>query len=139
MANPKILNGRIVMKHDTAGNWALATNFRPLPGELIIYEPDEAHPYPRLKVGVAEDPNATPIVGKLVSELPFVDEHTEAISIKEINEICGIIVLDPETDLTDFGYTDNGNGTYTLTSWKGTLNGEPSTELVIPNFKEIII
>lgn len=80
MANPKILNGRIVMKHDTAGNWALATNFRPLPGELIIYEPDETHPYPRFKVGVAEDPNANPVVGKLISELPFADEHLSIVN-----------------------------------------------------------
>lgn len=139
MANPKVFNGRIAMKHDTAEHWGQATNFRPLPGELIIYDPDETHPYPRIRVGVAEDPNANPIIGKLLPELPFVDEHTEAISIKEINKMCGIIVLEPETDLADFEYTDNGDGTYALTDWKGTLKGESSTELVIPNFKEIII
>ena len=93
MANPKVFNGRIVMKHDTEGNWNLATNFRPLPGELIIYEPDEVHPYPRLKVGVAEDPNANPVVGKLVSELPFADEHTETISVEEIDAICGATIV----------------------------------------------
>lgn len=139
MANHKVFNGRIAMKHDTAEHWGQATNFRPLPGELIIYDPDETHPYPRIRVGVAEDPNANPIIGKLLPELPFVDEHTEAISIEEIEEMCGIGGPDPSIDLIDFEYTDNGNGTYTLTGWKGTLNGEPSTELVIPNFKEIII
>lgn len=39
--------------------------------------------------------------------------------------------------LVDFEYTDNGDGTYTLTDWKGTLNGEASTEIVIPDHKNI--
>ena len=137
MANPKVFNGRIVMKHDTEGNWDLATNFRPLPGELIIYEPDETHPYPRIRVGVAEDLNANPVVGKLLSELPFADEHMEAISIEEIEEMCGIPNL--AKVLVDFEYVVNEDGTHTLTGWKGTLNGESSTELVIPNLKEIIV
>ena len=41
--------------------------------------------------------------------------------------------------LIDFEYTDNGDGTYTLTSWKGTYNGEPSTEMIIPNYSCIIV
>ena len=41
--------------------------------------------------------------------------------------------------LIDFEYTDNGDGTYTLTAWKGTKNGVPSTELVIPNMASIIL
>ena len=39
----------------------------------------------------------------------------------------------------DFVYTDNGNGTYTITDWKGTLNGQPSTEIVVPNNRQIIV
>ena len=35
--------------------------------------------------------------------------------------------------LQDFEYTKNGNGTYTLTAWKGTTNGEPGTEILIPS------
>lgn len=41
--------------------------------------------------------------------------------------------------LIDFEYTKNNDGTYTLTAWKGTLNGEPSTELVIPDDPRIIL
>ena len=44
-----------------------------------------------------------------------------------------------EYSLVDFTFTDNGNNTYTLTGWKGTLNGVRSTELVIPNSSEIIL
>lgn len=35
--------------------------------------------------------------------------------------------------LSDFEYTEETDGTYTLTGWKGTLNGEPSTEIIIPD------
>ena len=47
--------------------------------------------------------------------------------------------FDPAIRLIDFEYTDNGNGTYTITGWKGTKNGEASTEMVIPNNSKIIL
>ena len=37
-----------------------------------------------------------------------------------------------ESLLIDFEYTNNGDNSFTLTKWKQTLNGEPSTELVTP-------
>lgn len=60
----KNMNARIIQKHDTATNWAAATNFIPKQGELIVYEVDETTPYPRFKVG-----NGT----ANVSALPFSD------------------------------------------------------------------
>lgn len=59
----KIFKGRIQNKHDTEANWSVATNFKPLAGELIIYDEDNAHSTPRFKVG---DGNTS------VTELPFV-------------------------------------------------------------------
>lgn len=47
--------------------------------------------------------------------------------------------FDPSVQLIDFNYTANSNGTYTLTSWKGTYNGEASTEIIIPNNGLIIV
>jgi len=47
--------------------------------------------------------------------------------------------FDAETILVDFEYTDNGDGTYTLTGWKGTYNGEASTEMIIPDYACIIV
>ena len=41
--------------------------------------------------------------------------------------------------LQDFEYTNNGNGTYTLTAWKGTYNGVASTECIIPDDSRIIL
>lgn len=37
MAN-KTYQGRIVQKHDSSANWAKATNFIPLKGEIIVYD-----------------------------------------------------------------------------------------------------
>ena len=42
-------------------------------------------------------------------------------------------------DLTDYEYTANDDGTYTITSWNGTNNGEPSTEIIIPNDSNVCI
>lgn len=36
MAN-KVINSRVVMKHDISTNWEQATNFTPLAGEIIVY------------------------------------------------------------------------------------------------------
>jgi hypothetical protein len=47
--------------------------------------------------------------------------------------------FDYETALVDFNYTVNSDGTITLGWWKQTLNGEPSTEMIIPNNGLIII
>lgn len=47
----KILNARISQKHDTAVNWDKATNFVPMAGEVIIYDPDTTNTLPRIKIG----------------------------------------------------------------------------------------
>ena len=56
------LKTRVINKHDTEANWSQATNFIPLDGEIIVYEADSTHDYPRFKVG-----NGT----SNVSQLPF--------------------------------------------------------------------
>lgn len=61
---------RIIQKHDTEANWNKAVDFIPFAGELIVYDPDDNHPYPRFKFGdgVIVDGN---VVGTPVTELPF--------------------------------------------------------------------
>lgn len=44
-----------------------------------------------------------------------------------------------EMALVDFEYTTNNDGTYTLTAWKRTLNGEPSTRMLVPNSELVIV
>lgn len=41
--------------------------------------------------------------------------------------------LDPDAILQDFDYVTNEDGTYTITGWKGTTNGMPGTECIVPN------
>jgi hypothetical protein len=41
--------------------------------------------------------------------------------------------------LIDFNYTANEDGTFTLNSWKGTYNGEPSTKIIVPDSELIIV
>lgn len=55
--------GRSQQKRATEANWRKATKFIPLPGEIIIYDVDENHETPRLKVGDGIT---------LVNALPFV-------------------------------------------------------------------
>ena len=61
---------RIKLKSDTEENWRLIeSTFRPLPGELIIYSPDNDHrDYSRVKIG-NEQRDA-------LRDLPFIDAGT---------------------------------------------------------------
>ena len=47
----KNINARFQNKHDVEVSWLNLTNFIPLQGEFIIYDPDENYSYPRVKVG----------------------------------------------------------------------------------------
>lgn len=68
MAETKL---RIKLKHDTEANWIKATTFKPLEGELIIYDVDSAHSAPRFKIGDGV---------KVVGDLPFVDKSFAKLS-----------------------------------------------------------
>lgn len=61
----------------------------------------------------------------------------------ELTEIiCNGLCVWPDFDtslLQDFEYTDNGNGTYTITAWKGTCNGAASTDCILPDSHRVII
>lgn len=54
----KIYQSRVIQKHDTSANWAKATNFVPLKGEIIVY--DDLN---KIKIGNG---------GTVVNDLPFV-------------------------------------------------------------------
>ncbi len=61
MAENKIKT-RIQLKHDTEAHWEQATNFKPLLGELIIYDKDDSYSYERFKIGDGVT---------LINDLPF--------------------------------------------------------------------
>lgn len=47
----KTIKTRIINKHATESDWKKATNFTPMKGELIIYDPDATYSYSRFKIG----------------------------------------------------------------------------------------
>ena len=65
--------------------------------------------------------------------------YIDAGLIYTVNVPVTVNDFDPAVVLVDFEYTTNDDGTYTLTGWKGTHNGEASTEMIIPNNGLIII
>lgn len=71
----KTLNARVRLKHDSEANWDLATNFTPMAGELIIYDPDATHSEARFKCGDGTTK---------LANLPFLFEKT---NIKVENSI----------------------------------------------------
>ena len=107
----KNLKTRIQNKHDTEANWAKATTFKPLAGELIIYDKDSNNAKPRFKVG---DGTTT------VTNLPFV-------------------AIDYDSRITSLESTVNGLGTaaqkdvgFFATAAQGTKadNAVPNTRKV---------
>ncbi len=73
MTDAIIINGRFKNKHDTEENWNKATNFAPLAGETIVYDPDSAHPYPRYKTGIW-DGKSEKTSDMLIMNLPFANQ-----------------------------------------------------------------
>lgn len=74
-----------------------------------------------------------------------VDKADFSIYYDQVSIIEDIIQLEvepfnPEEILIDFYYIDNGDGTYTITEWKHTLNGVYSeNDMIVPNFTNINI
>ena len=84
---------RIQNKHDVEANWDLAVNFRPLPGEIIVYDPDENHSYSRFKVGkkISSSEN------ELLSNLPFVTDKIAANDSTPSEEELLSLTVGPKT------------------------------------------
>ena len=73
----KTIQGRIQHKHDIQSNWDQAANFQPLAGELIIYDPDDNHTVPRVKIG---DGLSKVVDADKDKELPFITDSTLTVS-----------------------------------------------------------
>lgn len=82
----KIFQTRIQLKHDTETNWDKATNFKPKDGEVVIYDVDNTHTLPRLKIG----DNVTTI-----KNLPFVGTMTTEEKLK-LAKLPTIIISETE-------------------------------------------
>lgn len=90
MAN-KTYQGRIVQKHDSSVNWAKATNFIPLKGEIIIY--DDLN---KIKIGdgttkvndldFINDNDALAIIAKTGNYNDLKDKPTIPTKISDLND-----------------------------------------------------
>lgn len=74
------------------------------------------------------------IIESSVHEIRYVDNFGNTF-VAEIP----ITTRTLEFALQDFEYTTNDDGTYTIISWKGTLNGETSSEMIFPNSSLVIV
>lgn len=82
--------------------------------------------------------NSLPIFTELI--LKSSTEGSEKkfkITIDDDGNLAVTEIVDHVVLLKDFTYTENEDGTYTITDWKGTLNGEASTECIIPEHELI--
>lgn len=90
----KNINTRIVHKHDTETNWNLATNFIPKQGEIIVYDIDDTHSYPRIKIGDGVTN---------VNDLPFAIDaknETYVVTVSSIDGVAYTATVPGITELT---------------------------------------
>ena len=74
--------------HDIEANWNNKKSFVPAAGEIIIYNPDSTHPYPRLKIGDGS---------KSVPNLPFFSEAELNALRSDVNTNTVNVALAGET------------------------------------------
>ena len=115
-----------------------------MPTKTEYYSTEHFDPAGMVITATAEDGTTKEITDYTYSTEALTEGQTSIeISYTEANTTYTVsipIIVKPFTDvLVDFEYTNNGDGTYTITGWKGTYNGEPSTEMIIPNYENIIV
>ena len=103
----KIINSRTQQKHDTQVNWDKAINFIPKAGEIIVYDEDATHSYPRIKIGdgksfLADLEFLVNIDVTLTKSSAAADAKTVGDAITNLNEIIeafdNIIAVDENND-----------------------------------------
>lgn len=118
----KTINTRIQTKIDTEANWAKAANFKPLKGEVIIYDKDASHTEYRYKIGDGKT---------LVNALPFSKEPIATSSVAGLvksattgttaNRDYNVEVKTDGTMKVNVPWTDN-NSHYTTGAYVGATN-----------------
>lgn len=99
----KNMKARFSQKHDIEANWEKASNFYPLEGEIIIYDPDDRYPFPRFKVGLWNGIEADKKDWMQVSALPF------ASHLKNVEYNVETQVLTVDGDLVVNGDIEGNN------------------------------
>ena len=101
----KKIKARLQQKHDTSANWALATNFKPKAGELIIYDDLK-----KMKVGDGET---------LVNNLPFLSADVS----QDLNNYVNLAGNQTISGIKTFNAPTDVSGKETITTKFKTSNG----------------
>ena len=137
------INGNIYMLQMQNGKLvsfsiALSIQITVPPAKSVYSEGEEFDPTGMVISAICQDGSTREIINYTYSE----DNRTITIIYREWKSIhtatLEIIRASIKDLLIDFDYTTN-DGTYTIINWKGTLNGQPSTEMVIPDNENIIL
>ena len=113
-----------------------------MPDKLSYMQGQKFDPTGMVVTAVAYDGGAREITNYTYSDDYFMDIATNVefeISYNEGGNVfkayvtINVTEFNPAVELVDFAYTTNSDGTYTLTGWNGTTNGEPGTELIVPD------
>lgn len=87
----KILNTRIINKHETEENW-LKSSFIPKQGEIIVYDVDNVYSYERMKIGDGV---------QNVNQLPFVDDAVRnLIGDTSIEDQISAAIMNSQADFS---------------------------------------
>lgn len=86
----KVISTRISLKHDVEAKWKLATVFVPRAGEVIIYDKDDTHTCPRIKIGdgnlpVTKLPFIYPKAGSAIQPIFINEDGTIAATTYQLN------------------------------------------------------
>ena len=113
MANK--IDARIRHKHDTEENWLKATNFVPLLGEMIVYDPDASYSYARIKIG--DGVNTVSALPFLIEDAPFKPEDKPYLTFSSPNSFT--LAVGDATKHWD-GTLEYFASNKTWTVWDGT-------------------
>lgn len=112
-----------------------------MPNKTIYVDHEEFNPEGMIVTATGVDgstreiPNYTYGVVTTENASKFTISYTEA----GITYTTTISLTLHDFSLIDFKYTANEDGTYTLTAWNGTYNGEASTRIIVPDSELIIV
>lgn len=113
-----------------------------MPDKLEYIQGQKFDPTGMVVTAVAYDGGTKEITNYTYSEDYFMDiadsvefeiSYNEGGNVFKTYVTINVTEFDPAVELVDFTYTANADGTYTLTGWNGTTNGETGTELIVPD------
>ena len=112
-----------------------------MPNKTTYVDGEKFNPDGMVVTATGVDGSAREITNYTYDVVTSSNLNSFAISYTElgITYIARISLTLHDFSLIDFDYIVNEDGTYTLTAWKGTYNGEPSTRIIVPDSELIIV